>query len=76
MERQKEIQMRNLNMEEIGFVSGGNDDKADKANKADSCDKATSSVGNQKSLTGDIADAYEGLIAATVYVMERVAAAM
>ncbi len=48
MERQKEIQMRSLNMEEIGFVSGGNDDKADKGDKANSCDEATSSVGNQK----------------------------
>ena len=60
--------MRNLNREEICFVSGA----------GDTCDAgdATSAVGNQTTLAQDITNAYEGLIEATVYVMERVAKAV
>ncbi len=64
-EWQKEIQMRNLNMEEINFVSGA----------GDTCD-ATSGVGDQTTLAQDIINAYEGLIEATVYIMERVTKAV
>ncbi len=63
--------MRNLFMEELNFVSGaGDDDKCDSG----SDDNGRSSVGNQSTLSQDIKEGYEGLIAATVYIMERVAA--
>ena len=60
--------MRNLNMEEIGFVSGA----------GDTCDSGggTSSVGTQTTLKEDLVAAYEGVIAAVVYVAERVASAL
>lgn len=67
MERQKEIQMRNLTMNEIGYISGGDGEQ---------CNGSTSSVGDQSSLVEDAVAAYEGAIAVAVYVMERVASAL
>ena len=61
--------MRELTMSEIGFISGGHGEQC-------TGDGGTSSVGNQSSLSKDAIAAYEGAIAATVYIMERVTAAV
>jgi len=66
--------MRNITMNEIGFISGGDGEVSTQQCPAST--EQTSSVGNQSTLRDDIVAAYEGAIEATVYVMERVTAAV
>jgi len=69
--------MRDLTMNEIGFISGGNGDSG--AVSTEQCKpdgNGSSALGDQSSLAQDITNAYEGAIEATVYVMERVADAV
>ena len=65
---QKEIEMRELTMSEIGFVSGAGTD----------CPSGVAGnnlggVTNPGSLGGDLIAIYEGLVALTSHIIERVA---
>ena len=61
--------MRELTMSEIGFVAGG----------AEQCSSGSNNYGgvtDTASLGQDIIEIYEGLVAATSYIIERVANAL
>ena len=57
--------MRNLTLTEIGFVSG--------AGEPEQCkDTGDSIIGDQSTFSDNAIEAYEGVIAAVVYVAERI----
>jgi len=61
-------------MQEIGFISGAGDDE--EKPDPDECvpeDKGDSVIGDQSTFVENFIQGYEGLIASTVYVMERLA---
>ena len=65
---QKEIEMRELTMSEIGFVSGAGTDCPSGV--------AANNIGgvtNPGSIGGDLIAIYEGLVAITSHIIERVA---
>ena len=64
--------MRNLTLTEIGFVGGAGEECAD----SDQQSSGDSSIGDQTTLLEDFINAYEGIIASTVYVAERVTRAV
>lgn len=64
--------MRDLTISEIGFVSGAGDD----CPAGDSGGNNYGGVTDTSSLGQDLIDAYEGLVAATSHIIERVANAL
>lgn len=65
---QKEIEMRDLTINEMSLVSGAGDECSSGNNYGGVTD--TSSLGT------DLVDIYEGLVAATSHVIERIANAL
>ena len=70
MQKQKEIEMRELTMNEIKMVSGA----------GDACSSGGGNnyggVSDTTSLGDDLVEIYEGIVAATSHVIERVANAL
>ena len=64
--------MRELTMSEIGLVSGG----ADNCPSDDSGGNDYGGITDPKSVGEEIIDMYEGLVAATSHIIERVAGAL
>lgn len=67
---QKEIEMRELTLNEMNLVSGAGDDCSSEGSNTYGGVSDTTSVGN------DIINIYEGLVAATSHIIERVAGAL
>lgn len=63
---QKEIEMRELTMSEIGLVSGAGDECSGGGNNY-------GGVSVPDDVGGDIVAIYEGLVAATSHIIERIA---
>ena len=68
---QKEIEMRELTMSEIGFVSGAGSECPSGAGGNN-----LGGVTNPSSLGADLIGIYEGLVALTSHIMERLADAI
>lgn len=64
--------MRELTMEEIGFVTGG----TGVCTPGDGGGNNYGGITDTASLGQDLIDAYEGLVAATSYIIERIANAL
>jgi hypothetical protein len=64
--------MRDLTMSEIGFVSGAGDD----CPGGDSSGNNYGGITETTSVGQDIINLYEGLVAATSHIIERVAGAL
>jgi hypothetical protein len=66
------LNMRELTISEIGFVSGAGDD----CSSGDSGANSYGSINDTSSVGDEIIELYEGLVAATSHIIERVANAM
>jgi hypothetical protein len=64
--------MRELTMSEIGFVSGAGDD----CSSGDSGGNNYGGITDTNSVGKEIVEIYEGLVAATSHIIERVANAL
>jgi len=64
--------MRDLTMSEIGFVSGAGDDCPGDSG-GDSSGNTYGGISDPASVGNEIISFYEGLVAATSYIIERVA---
>lgn len=65
--------MRELTMSEIGFVSGAGDDCS---GSGDSQGNDIAGISDSANLGQDLINIYEGLVAATSHIIERVANAL
>ena len=68
----RRLNMRELTMSEIGFVSGAGDD----CSSGDSGANSYGSINDTSSMGDEIIELYEGLVAATSHIIERVANAL
>lgn len=68
--------MRELTMSEIGFVSGAGDECSGGGGSGDSGGNSYGSINDTSSVGNEIIELYEGLVAATSHIIERVANAL
>jgi len=66
------LNMRELTISEIGFVSGAGDD----CSSGDTGANSYGSINDTSSVGDEIIELYEGLVAATSHIIERIANAL